>query len=170
MTIVYDAWLPFFAYGSLMPGQVNFYLWQAAVVQTRPGQLHQARLHHLGQYPILVDDPEQVVQGVIIDLDRREYLKTVQIIDQLEQFDPHQPETGSYRRMIRPVLTPHQEQIQAWVYVGDPLLTAHLPPVVGNDWATYQNQLPKVRATTIFGQFAQINGFKFRHFYLSQKD
>ena len=170
MAFDYSNWFPFFVYGSLMPGQSNFYLWQAAVVQARPGQLYNARLYRLGQYPILVDYPEQVVQGVIIDLDHVDYLKTVQIVDQLEQFDPQQPEKGIYRRMIRPVLTARNEWIQAWVYVGDPLLTANLPSVIGNDWATQQNYDSQAIATTIFGQIARINSLKFRHFYLSQKD
>lgn len=141
MIVAYDDWLPFFVYGSLMPGQSNFYLWQEAVVQSRPGQLPKARLYQWGPYPILLDSAELIVHGVIIDLDPVHYLKTVRIIDQLEGFDPQQPEKGAYRRVIRPVLAPSCEWISAWVYVGDPSLMGQLSPIIGNDWATYQQSI-----------------------------
>jgi gamma-glutamylcyclotransferase (GGCT)/AIG2-like uncharacterized protein YtfP len=54
-------YLPFFVYGTLLPGQPNYPLWAAAIRSEQPATLPNGRLYDmaqlgLGHYPLLVED------------------------------------------------------------------------------------------------------------------
>mgnify|MGYP001293351242 CR=1 FL=1 len=129
---------PFFVYGTLLPGQPNFFLWGADIIAMESAVFHGARLYDMGYYPMLVTAvPSETVQGMIITVNPAHFESVVQQLDELEGYDPYQPEESGYRRRVVEVVLADGGFQRAWVYLGD---TAHVqdkPVIVGCSWAAY---------------------------------
>jgi gamma-glutamylcyclotransferase (GGCT)/AIG2-like uncharacterized protein YtfP len=130
--------LPFFAYGTLLPGQPNYPLWQAAILNQRPATFPNGRLHDVGPYPILLEGGDNPVKGMVIDIAPAAYATILTRLDYLEGYNPAAPDDCTFCRVVRPVnLTDTVETIEAWVYLGQTAATTHLPLIESGDWPTH---------------------------------
>ena len=112
--------LPFFVYGTLLPGQPNAYLWGEAVAAQQTAVLPNGRLYDLGSFPMLVEEGEESVQGMLIWVRPAEYTAVVASLDELEGYDPAQPLASAYRRVRRAV-----QEITARHGSGSVAIVAH---------------------------------------------
>lgn len=112
--------LPFFVYGTLLPGQPNFYLWQEAIVHYQPAIFLTGHLYDLGAYPMLIKGGDRPVKGLLVWVDPSHYQRIGQLIDDLEGFDPKNPDESSYRRTKCRILVANHQFVDAWVYLGRP--------------------------------------------------
>ncbi len=129
--------LPFFVYGTLLPGQPNAALWAGLVSRHEAASFGPARLYDLGAFPLLAETRTGRVSGCLLWIEPAVYGEARRRFDELEQYDPAQPEAGPYRRrrrLIRPVNGP---ATAAWLYVGDRRFAAGCQVVPGGDWAAY---------------------------------
>ncbi len=129
--------LPFFVYGTLLPGQPNAYLWGEAVAAQQTAVLPNGRLYDLGSFPMLVEEGEEAVQGMLIWVRPAEYTAVVASLDELEGYDPAQPLASAYRRVRRLVKGSDGRSIPAWVYVGHSAALPDMQPISGGDWVSY---------------------------------
>ncbi len=132
-----DQMLPFFAYGTLLPGQPNFDLWQQAVTQCRPAVYPGGILYDLDTYPMLLDGGSGQVVGMLMQVDPVAYPTVLRRLDELEGFDPRRPDNSVFQRRQRPVTLPTGEQTPAWVYLGRPALVQHAPVIPHGDWVRH---------------------------------
>lgn len=124
--------LPFFVYGTLLPGQPNFGLWSDHIVSLRPARLPGFALLDLGPYPMIVRRPAEVV-GLVAELDRASFPDVVSALDYLEGFDPDRPSASEYRRERHIARTLGGLPIAVWTYAGHPS-TSDYPLIPGGDW------------------------------------
>jgi gamma-glutamylcyclotransferase (GGCT)/AIG2-like uncharacterized protein YtfP len=130
--------LPFFVYGTLLPNQPNFFLWGSDIKVMESATFLGGRLYDMGYYPMLVTAVSaEKVQGMVITVDTAQYEAVLQRLDELEGYDPEQPEASGYqRRQVEVVLANGRSQ-QAWVYLGQSHLVADKPVVASGDWASH---------------------------------
>ncbi len=130
--------LPFFVYGTLLPNQPNFFLWDSDITAMEPATFTGGRLFDMGYYPMLVTAvSSETVQGMVITVDPAQYEAVMQRLDELEGYDPKQPKKKGYRRQVIEVVLPDGRSQQAWVYLGDAALVQDKPIVANGDWAAY---------------------------------
>lgn len=132
-----EAMLPFFVYGSLLPGQPNFTLWGQALLDTRPAVYTGGVLYDLGAYPMLIEEGAGRVSGRVMYVTPADYTAVMQRLDSLEGYDPDQPERAIFRRVQRWVTLSSGAALPVWLYLGRPELTRHAPVVPDGDWARY---------------------------------
>ncbi|MBK8935863.1 MAG: gamma-glutamylcyclotransferase [Chloroflexi bacterium] len=136
--------LPFFVYGTLLPGQPNAHLWGDGIVAQQNATLANGRLYDLGAFPMLVEEGEEKVVGCLITLQPEQYHTTLAKLDELEGYDPAQPTASAYRREPREVLGEDGRSYAAWVYIGHATALPGMMPIPGGDWrrhvaATFQD-------------------------------
>lgn len=131
--------LPFFVYGTLLPDQPNFYLWGDSIIRMRPAKFGGGQLHDMGFYPMLVAaEVETAVHGQLISVQAEAYQAVVQRLDELEGYDPTQPDDSAYVRIkVTVTLADDGRSADAWLYQGQLELVADKPVVPGGNWATY---------------------------------
>lgn len=140
--------LPFFVYGSLLPGQMNDYVWGETVISQQVAVLANGRLHDLGDYPILLETGEGPVKGMLITVRDEDYTALLARLDEFEHCFPGQPEASDYVRVAREVMVEGVDAasatdatsataVTAWVYVGQLPSESHCPLVPNGDWAAY---------------------------------
>ena len=135
--------LPFFVYGTLLPGQPNFTLWGTDIAKMEPAAFVGGRMYDMGYYPMLVTAvASELVQGMCITINKSPYEAVLQRLDDLEGYDPKKPDEVGYQRQAVEIVLANGRTRQAWVYLGQPELVTDKPPVAGGDWAAYaaQNQ------------------------------
>lgn len=125
--------LPFFAYGTLLPGQPNYGLWSSYIVDRRPATLEGCCLYDLGFYPMLVDCRVGSVNGLVISIAPAQYRPVLERLDYLEGYDPARPEESPYRRQKRIARLSNGRPAAVWVYVGRNELVNGLKPI-NSDW------------------------------------
>jgi gamma-glutamylcyclotransferase (GGCT)/AIG2-like uncharacterized protein YtfP len=128
--------LPFFVYGTLLPGQPLFPLWRETITALRPAELPYARLFDLGYYPMVVDSLAGVVRGLVVELEPDSYTSIAAILDEAEGVAPGQFGAPFYQRRRRVARLSGGQSVVAWVYIGDPVLVVGLEPI-GLDWIAY---------------------------------
>lgn len=134
---------PFFVYGTLLPDQPNFHLWESAVTAMEPATFLGGRLHDMGFYPMLITAAAaEKVQGMVITVDPAHYTAVLQRLDELEGYNPEQPDSSAYQRKPVEVQLANGRTQIAWIYLGQPQFVRGTPLVAGGDWAAYaaQNQ------------------------------
>ena len=130
--------LPFFVYGTLLPDQPNFPLWESDIIAMEPATLVGSRMYDMGYYPMLVTAvPSEVVQGMCITIHEAPYNAVLQRIDDLEGYDPTKPDEVGYQRQAVEIVLANGRTQPAWVYLGQPELVTDKSPVAGGDWAAY---------------------------------
>lgn len=134
--------LPFFVYGTLLPGQANAGLWGDAVLSQQTAVLPYGRLYSLGPHPVLIENGDGPVKGMLMTVQPDAYAELLTRLDALEAFDPAKPMESDYRRVVRGVwvgkfTAPNQSSVPAWVYIGQANFTPHLPLVPDGDWQAY---------------------------------
>lgn len=138
--------LPFFVYGTLLPGQPNYDVWRSEIVDTRPAEIAGCRLFDLGYYPLLVDSPGGAARGLVVTLAPTNYDAIVAVLDRLEGIDASAHGLSIYRRERRIVCLAGGEAVVAWVYIGDSRFASGLLPLEG-DWKSYwRRQLRRARS------------------------
>lgn len=131
--------LPFFVYGTLLPEQPNFFLWGSAITSLQSATLSSGQLYDMGFYPMLVATQEEakVVRGRLITVNAAAYEAVQQRLDELEGYDPNQPNASAYRRQIVDVVLANGRSQKAWGYLGQSQFVQGKPVVTGGDWVTY---------------------------------
>ncbi|MDX1413158.1 MAG: gamma-glutamylcyclotransferase family protein [Candidatus Promineifilaceae bacterium] len=129
--------LPFFVYGTLLPGQPNESLWRGCICKAEPAYIHNCQLFDMGHYPMLVPQKAGIVAGQLITVDRSVYEEILSRLDALEEFFPEQPEQSTYYRVCKKVTTEDGQQWDAWIYEGDLHLIDGMPRIVSGNWLEY---------------------------------
>ena len=129
--------LPFFVYGTLLPGQPNYYYWGDAILAMETAVFPNGRLYDLGSYPMLIEAEGGSVTGAVITVDQSQYHAILTRLDQLEEYDPEQPEQSSYIRAKRAVQLPDGRIQTAWVYIGQWHFQPSLPVIKNGDWVEH---------------------------------
>lgn len=129
--------LPFFVYGTLIPGQPNAYLWGKRIVASETAVLPGARLFDMGHYPMLVEGGAGRVYGRLIRPQPHAYHKILTRLDILEGYDPQQPDTSPYRRESRSVVLADGGNALAWVYIGDRRSVTGKLAIESGDWVRH---------------------------------
>jgi gamma-glutamylcyclotransferase (GGCT)/AIG2-like uncharacterized protein YtfP len=130
-------YLPFFVYGTLLPGEINFPLWREAIQEFKPATLPGACLYDLGRFPILVEGDKGEVRGMAGWVRPSSYGAALSLLDLLEGVRYSYPVGFGYRRTARVVQLAGGSSVAAWVYVGNPEAVAGLA-LVGSDWKAYR--------------------------------
>ena len=130
---------PFFVYGTLLPSQPNYALWQAAIISQEPAMFSGGRLYDMGYYPMLIptEQEEDVVKGMVITVDPANYATVLQKLDNLEGYNPKQPNESAYQRQQVAVLLDNGRFQTSWIYIGAPQFVQGKSVVPDGDWATY---------------------------------
>ncbi len=138
--------LPFFFYGTLKPGGVNYehYRLAEAVVDTAPATLDRAALYTDGTYPFVAMLPDatarDLVQGFVMTLADAEYARLLGEIDDLEDYRPGAPVEESWLvRRVATVRLATGERVEAWMYEAGPRVSAQiaageLTRITSGDW------------------------------------
>lgn len=140
--------LPFFVYGTLLPGQPNATLWGESVIKIEVASLANACLYDMGSYPMLVEGGEAAVSGRVIQVAGGTYEAVLARLDALEGYDPQNPDGFGYRRVAREVRVENDSPApgqngrslgvcKAWVYVGQQTAVRGLMPIPDGDWIAY---------------------------------
>ena len=132
--------LPLFVYGTLLPNQPNAALWGSAVARWEAAALAPAHLYDFGAYPMLVESDHGTVHGMIATIQPARYDAVLTRLDQLERYDPAQPDKGPYRRRVRHVQLSDGSNRPVWIYLGTPDLVKGLPRISHGDWAAHTVQ------------------------------
>ena len=129
--------IPFFVYGTLIPGQPNDHLWRDGINSVETAVFNNGRLYDMGHYPMLVEEGRGTVRGKLISVTDRLYLETVNRLDSLEGYLPDQPARSSYLRVKREVTTSSGQKINSWLYVGRQKHALKPQVIPGGDWVAY---------------------------------
>ncbi|AWL38296.1 gamma-glutamylcyclotransferase family protein [Streptomyces sp. SM18] len=145
--------LPFFVYGTLLPGERNHDRFLTGRVRGQcPAVLPGALLYHGPGYPYAVEGPGEV-RGALVTAAPGAYGELLAVLDELEGYlGPGHPR-NLYERVARPVVPrpdgPHRagdradpdgpaRPVRAWVYLAGAAVTRSLrtggTPVPGGDW------------------------------------
>ena len=109
--------LPFFAYGTLIPEQPNYYLWKDSIVATKKGLIQNYQLFDMGHYPMIVESEGNNVHGMLIYIKNEDYDKITKVIDNLEGYNPENHGSSAYKREIRDIEAENSLE-KAWIYIG----------------------------------------------------
>lgn len=137
--------LPFFVYGTLLPGQPNDFYWADKIVQSVPAVLDQVTLYAFSDYPMMIEElgcKNQVI-GQAIWVRAEHYTQLIAELDQLEVYNPADHKNSLYLRVERIVHTADGAKIPAWVYLGKAKFVRNLPIVANGDWEKHisKNQI-----------------------------
>ncbi len=137
-------YLPFFVYGTLLPGEANFRLWRDAIQDIRPAGLNGARLYDLGYFPMLIEGGGGEVRGMVGWVRPSSYGAALDLLDTLEGVRFPYPIGVGYYRAARVVRLAGGSTVTAWVYLGNPVAVIGRRPI-GTDWKTYRRKSFKFR-------------------------
>lgn len=119
--------LPFFVYGTLLPGEVNHDLFLRGRTRSEePGRLYGAVLYDGPGYPYAVEERGGIVYGELVTALPEEYEELLVALDRLEEYaaaDPRSLYERVEREVVRGAAGPH---VRAWVYVAAPAVAARL--------------------------------------------
>ena len=110
--------LPFFAYGTLIPDQPNYYLWKDSIADTKSGTIKNHQLFDMGHYPMIIQSEGNNVHGWLMHVNDDDYEKITKIIDNLEGYNPEKHGMSAYNREIRDIELENGELEKAWIYIG----------------------------------------------------
>ncbi len=130
--------LPFFAYGTLLPGQPNYFLWGSDIISVESAVFPGGRLYDMGYYPMLVTAvPPEKVHGMAVTVDPAQYEAVMQRLDELEGYDPERPEEAAYQRQVVEVVLADGRSQPVWIYLGDAELVQDKPVIASGSWSAY---------------------------------
>jgi len=110
--------LPFFVYGTLRPGEINYrHLLAGRTVSEIParitGRLYQVREE---DYPYVLEG-DGLVQGEVIEIQPDLYNATLRTIDGLEDYWPEDEAASLYLRRPIETFLENGQNLTAWVYL-----------------------------------------------------
>jgi gamma-glutamylcyclotransferase (GGCT)/AIG2-like uncharacterized protein YtfP len=131
------AQIPFFVYGTLLPGQPNDHLWGAGIKAIETAFYVNGKLLDMGYYPMLVEEGAGTVRGKLITVTGEQYGKILHRLDRLEGYLPDRPNESSFQRVQRKVWTESGAKILSWVYIGNKRHAKKRRPIPDGDWVEY---------------------------------
>ncbi|WP_282687013.1 MULTISPECIES: gamma-glutamylcyclotransferase family protein [unclassified Streptomyces] len=137
-----DAELPFFVYGTLLPGEPNHDLFlRGRTTGERPAVLPRALLYEGPGYPYAIEGHSRV-HGTLLVAAPGIYGELLGLLDHLEEFlGPGHPR-NLYERVVREVepAGPDGGSVRAWVYLAATAVTRSLRTggvlIPGGRWTT----------------------------------
>ncbi|MEV6941405.1 gamma-glutamylcyclotransferase family protein [Streptomyces sp. NPDC051172] len=119
--------LPFFVYGTLLPGEVNHDLFLRGCTEAEePARLNGAVLYDGPGYPYAVEERGGVVYGELVTAMPEMCEELLVVLDRLEEYAPGDPR-NLYERVEREVIREGEDTaVRAWVYVAAPAVAARL--------------------------------------------
>lgn len=117
----------FFVYGTLKRGQANYPLVAAVARDTAPATIL-GRLYDVGPFPALAEGNE-LVHGEIFSVDPPAVPGLLELLDDLEGYDPADPAGSIYRRRVVAATTTDGSTVSAYAYFynRDPATLRQLP-------------------------------------------
>jgi len=131
------AQIPFFVYGTLIPGQPNDHLWRGGIRSVETAVFPNGILYDMGNYPMLVEEEGGVVRGKLISVVNGLYEEILSRLDHLEGYIPDQPSKSSYKRIKREVTTDKGQRSLSWLYIGRQKQAQKRRVIPGGDWVLY---------------------------------
>ncbi len=131
------AQIPFFVYGTLIPGQPNDHLWQDGIKSIKAAMYTNGKLFDMGYYPMLVEEGGGIVRGKLITVADDHYHNTLRRLDRLEGYLPDKPNESSFRRVRRNVLVDNGRKILSWIYIGHQRHVKQYSTIPEGDWVGY---------------------------------
>ena len=132
--------LPFFVYGTLIPDQPNYYLWEKSVINTESGLLKNYQLFDMGHYPMIVESKGSNVEGILIEIKEEHYENVTKIIDNLEGYEPEKHGNSAYTREIRQIDLENGNVRDAWICIGSEDYIKKENIVMGGNWVKHIKQ------------------------------
>ena len=132
--------LPFFVYGTLIPNQPNYYLWEKSIINTESGLLKNYQLFDMGHYPMIVESKGSNVEGILIEIKEEHYENVTNIIDNLEGYEPEKHGNSAYTREIRRIDLENGNVRDAWIYIGSEDYIKKENIVKGGNWVKHIKQ------------------------------
>ena len=129
--------VPFFVYGTLLPDQPNFRLWEDSISRMEYGRIKDCQLFDMGAYPMLVESKEKYVHGMLVFVIPEYVDEMITRIDELEGYDPEKHGVSAYNREMREVELESGKTVTAWVYLGHNKYIDQEKPVPGGKWAKH---------------------------------
>jgi len=129
--------LPFFVYGTLLPGQPNHDLWSEQIVEAKPAFFPNGRLYDMGPYPMLLEGDGYPVKGLLASIRDDDYANILRRLDLLEGIDPQRPSEGDYRRAKRYIQLEQEQSMLSWVYLGRPSAIRTATLIESGEWVAY---------------------------------
>jgi gamma-glutamylcyclotransferase (GGCT)/AIG2-like uncharacterized protein YtfP len=134
--------LPFFVYGTLIPGHRNEHHWLGAIRSQQRASLKKGRLYRFPGFPMMVftdnsdADGDDVVRGSVVYVNEDGYDRVLRSLDALEEYDSTKTDDENfYLRVERDVDTDEGTVVRCYTYVGRQSTVIGLPTVLNNDWA-----------------------------------
>ena len=128
---------PFFAYGTLIPEQPNYYLWKDNIDRTKNGLIKNYQLFDMGHYPMIVESKGNNVHGMLMYIKNENYEKIAKTIDNLEGYNPENHGSSAYNREIRDIELDDGEIEKAWIYIGSKEYVNEENAVKDGNWVKY---------------------------------
>ena len=132
--------LPFFAYGTLIPDQPNYYLWEKSIINKEAGFIKNYQLFDMGHYPMIVESKGNNVEGILIEIKEEDYENITKIIDNLEGYEPEKHGNSAYTREIRQIYLENGNVRDAWIYIGSEDYIKRENIVKGGNWVKHIKQ------------------------------
>ena len=132
--------LPFFAYGTLIPDQPNYYLWEKSIINKEAGFIKNYQLFDMGHYPMIVESKGNNVEGILIEIKEEDYENITKIIDNLEGYEPEKHGNSAYTREIRQIDLENGDVRDAWIYIGSEDYIKRENIVKGGNWVKHIKQ------------------------------
>ena len=129
--------LPFFAYGTLIPDQPNYYLWKDSITDTKKGIIKNHQLFDMGHYPMIIQSEGNNVHGMLMHVNDDDYEKITKIIDNLEGYNPEKHGMSAYNREIRYIELENGELKKAWIYIGSEEYVKKENSVKDGNWISH---------------------------------
>jgi gamma-glutamylcyclotransferase (GGCT)/AIG2-like uncharacterized protein YtfP len=129
--------LPFFAYGTLLPNQPNYYLWKDSIIDTKNGIIRNYQLFDMGHYPMIVKSEGNNVEGMLMYIKTEDYDKITKSIDNLEGYNPEKHGDSAYNREIRDIELESGELTKALIYIGSEDFVKETNAVEEGNWVKH---------------------------------
>ena len=91
----------------------------------------------MGAYPMLVEEKEKYVHGMLVFIDTEHKDEIITRIDELEGYNPEKHAESAYNREMREVELENGKTVTAWVYLGHKKYIDKGKAVPGGKWAKY---------------------------------
>tara|TARA_B100001750_G_scaffold23853_1_gene15927 strand:- start:69 stop:536 length:468 start_codon:yes stop_codon:yes gene_type:complete len=129
--------LPFFAYGTLIPDQPNYYLWKDSIANTKKGIVKNYELFDMGHYPMIIQSEGNNVHGMLMYIENEDYNKITKIIDNLEGYNPENHGSSAYNRELRNIELENGELEKAWIYIGSEEYVKKKNTIKNGNWVKH---------------------------------
>lgn len=137
--------IPVFVYGSLREGLYNYErILDGKTTSIVNATLEGYKMLDLGSFPGIIAG-ENTIIGEVMNINPAVYLKTLQILDRLEGYNPSQKGKSLYHREIKHVKLEDGKEIDAYVYIYNVKQGINYPEVESGDWVAFEEKKANVK-------------------------